>query len=280
MSNNNFSSLAALKAGNPNTNTTLSDDKVVTLLTRSKNGDIKARNELLMLNMGLIVSMAKKVESSIKSSSNFKADRDDLVNNGCIRFLEIINGFNPEKGKLSTYIWHPVLNAMYEGIDGYKKELGSFLHSYKAAVEFLFSKYGREPVEQEIADFMGISMRIFKNRMEDLKNRSSISFDAPISDENSDSATLLDSVFGASKGDASSAVITADECNCIRLSWNRLSNSERKDIMFRIRDNGEKISLRDAEKISKVSKETIRTRENVAKQHFQEILEEYGVMAA
>lgn len=76
---------------------TLSAEKKRELLIKSKNGDIKAREELIDGNLRLVLSI-------IQRFSNRKENLDDLFQVGCIGLIKAIDNFNTELDvKFSTY---------------------------------------------------------------------------------------------------------------------------------------------------------------------------------
>jgi len=271
MSNNTFSFLAA-NAESTTAFNKLSGSEFMDLLSLSKNGDKAACNAILLDNLGLIYKIAGQVKQP-------KARFEDLVSDGCIRFLEIINDYDPTKAALSTYIWNPLSQYMNKNVDDFKAGLGQFIVSYNETKAVLFDNFGRQPTQQEIADYMGISCTVLKNRLSDMNDRNPVSLDTPVSSDESESITLKDTCMCASSDDASSDVIREDEKRCIVLAWNRLSQEDRNTLMLRNSDSGKRISLREAAKKTDGCTETLRKRENIAKKHFQTILDEYGIAA-
>ncbi len=76
---------------------TLSAEKKRELLIKSKNGDSKAREELIDGNLRLVLSI-------IQRFSNRKENLDDLFQVGCIGLIKAIDNFNTELDvKFSTY---------------------------------------------------------------------------------------------------------------------------------------------------------------------------------
>ena len=76
---------------------TLTADKKRELLIKSKNGDSKAREELIDGNLRLVLSI-------IQRFSNRKENLDDLFQVGCIGLIKAIDNFNTELDvKFSTY---------------------------------------------------------------------------------------------------------------------------------------------------------------------------------
>lgn len=251
----------------------LSDTEFRKLLSLSQAGNEEARNKLLLANMGLIYKIANQVK-------NPNADMDDLVADGCIRFLEIINGYNPDVASLSTYIWKPLLQYMNNGVVDFKPGLAKFITTYNETKTYLAGLNQRIPTQEEIARNMGISVKVLKARLNDIEERSRISLETPMDSEDSESTTLADSYICATSYDASTDLIRKDEQRCIKLAWNRLSDSEKEVLMFRMAGDGKKLSLRGAAKKAGISAETIRLRELAAKNHLKAILQEYAIQVA
>ncbi len=75
----------------------LSVEEEQTLSEKVANGDDKAREQLIVHNLRLVVYIAKKFESSGVSI-------DDLISIGTIGLIKAVNTFSPEKNiKLATY---------------------------------------------------------------------------------------------------------------------------------------------------------------------------------
>ncbi|MCR4733804.1 MAG: sigma-70 family RNA polymerase sigma factor [Treponema sp.] len=272
MSNKNLFSLAAI-ASNPNRVKISDEAEFLTLLARSKNGDLESRNKLLLANLGLIIYIAGQMNYS-------KIDKDDLVIVASIRFLEIINEYDPAKGSLSTYIWRPLLQAMRQSIPGYNQNHVRFLSLYNNTFELLETKFGRRPSAEEISDFMGVSKNILNKHLITQNTSSTLSLDALISCDNTETTTLGDLQPDSKNTDSSADLFKMEDCKAIRKAWDKLSPSDRNFLSLRLKDDGSRMSLRDAERKFGISKETIRCHENVAKAHFKKILDDFGVMAA
>jgi RNA polymerase sporulation-specific sigma factor len=76
---------------------TLSNDEKQELLKRVKDGDEKAREELIMGNLRLVLSVIQKFNSRGENS-------DDLFQVGCIGLIKAIDNFDIEQNVLfSTY---------------------------------------------------------------------------------------------------------------------------------------------------------------------------------
>ena len=79
--------------GNTSKLKTLTDD----LLIRSKNGDNKAREELIDGNLRLVLSIVQRF-------TNRKENPDDLFQVGCVGLIKAVDNFNTDLDvKFSTY---------------------------------------------------------------------------------------------------------------------------------------------------------------------------------
>ena len=75
----------------------LKNEETAELLKRTKQGDMKAREELIAGNLRLVLSVIQKF-------TNRGENVDDLFQVGCIGLIKAINTFNPTKNiKLATY---------------------------------------------------------------------------------------------------------------------------------------------------------------------------------
>lgn len=261
-----------LAANAESTDNGLSETEFRYLLQLSKEGDLEARNRILLANMGLIYKIANEVNIP-------NASKEDLINEGCARFLEIINNYDPDKGALSTYMWQPLLQAMKHGTPGYSSKTCIFVKEYNETIDYLSDKLRREPTEEEVCQEMGLSKIQLKHRLQSVFNQNLLRLDAPCDPNDADSPTLKDSELCATEHDASWETIRKDECNCINKAWSRLDEEERFMLQLRVTENGKKISLKKAAEITGLCKATVSKREDSAREHFREILEEYGIIA-
>ena len=75
-------------------------------LERIKNGDLKAKDELIEHNLRLVVHIIKKYYSNVK-------DQEDLVSIGTIGLIKAASTFDFEKGnKFTTYASRCIENAI------------------------------------------------------------------------------------------------------------------------------------------------------------------------
>lgn len=126
------------------------------LISKAKNGDKKARQELIESNLALVWSIVKKfVVKGIEA--------DDLFQIGCIGLIKAVDRFDPSFNvRFSTYAVPMIIGEIkrYLRDDGKIKvsrkikENQSKLKKFRD--EFVFQN-GREPTISEISEAMGLS---------------------------------------------------------------------------------------------------------------------------
>lgn len=126
------------------------------LLCRVADGDIEARNELVMNNMGLVYSIVQRF-------LNRGYDRDDLVQIGSIGLIRASERFDSSFGvKFSTYAVPMIIGEIKrfmrdDGIIKVSRSLKEISTKAKAVMEQTEKETGKEASVSEIADILGIT---------------------------------------------------------------------------------------------------------------------------
>lgn len=151
---------------------------------RIQKGDVRALEALVLANISLVTSLAKKY-------APFGLPMEDLIGEGTLGLVEAARRFDPYRGtRFTTYAVWSVKRAMIKavveqrGVVSLPYHKSSLLFSIKRAANELSQKKGAPVSMQEIAAEVGIS----ENQVEDINHTadSYISLDAPIDSENSD----------------------------------------------------------------------------------------------
>lgn len=133
---------------------TLSDDEKDALLRRAKDGDMRARNELIDGNLRLVLSVIQKFSGRGESA-------DDLFQIGCIGLIKAIDNFDIGVGvKFSTYAVPMIIGEIRRYLrDNSMMRVSRGVRdlAYKAlgAKEELSKKLSRDPTVEEIAQQLG-----------------------------------------------------------------------------------------------------------------------------
>ena len=120
--------------------------------------DIVAKRKLIQANLRLVVSIAKRY---VGQGVLFM----DLVQGGSIGLIRAAEKFDYSKNfKFSTYATWWIKQSIIRAIANHSKTIRIPVHmadkirKYKSAYVILSSDFGREPTEQELADFLCVSI--------------------------------------------------------------------------------------------------------------------------
>ncbi|MBQ9744719.1 MAG: RNA polymerase sporulation sigma factor SigG [Clostridia bacterium] len=130
---------------------TISDKEKKELLIKSKNGDIKARKELIEGNLRLVLSIVQRFSSR-------NENMDDLFQIGCIGLVKAIDNFNILLDvKFSTYAVPMIIGEIKRFLRDYNmirvsRSVRDLAYKALQVKENLTSEWDREPTVEEIAN--------------------------------------------------------------------------------------------------------------------------------
>lgn len=140
----------------------LSPEEEYELAKQSANGDIHAKNHLIISNMRLVVDVAKKYQGRGVPIS-------DLISSGYFGLKRAVEKFDYTKGnKLSTYATWWIRQSVNRAIGDTGRNIRVPIHiqemlaKYKKASFDLWQQLGREPSEKDIAEYLGIPLSKIK----------------------------------------------------------------------------------------------------------------------
>ena len=177
----------------------LKNDEMMELMTRYKNGDRKAMQQMVEGNLRLVLSVIQRFDRSGENP-------DDLFQVGCIGLIKAIQNFNPDlMVKFSTY-----------GVPMISGEIRRFLRdnapirvsrslrdtAYKAlqARDLLSSRLDREPTIGEIAKEIGAAEEDVVFAMEAIQDP--VSLFEPVYNDGGDAIYIIDQVKDQKQNDA------------------------------------------------------------------------------
>ncbi len=167
----------------------LTPDEEAQLAARIRNGDDEALEKLTKANLRFVVSVAKQYQNHGLSLS-------DLINEGNVGLIKAAKRFDESKGfKFISYAVWWIRQSILQAIVEYSRlvrlpvnKVTTFNKVQQAYNSFL-SKFEREPSNEELADLLNMTPKQVRDILS-IGNKH-VSFDAPVSNENSD-ATLID----------------------------------------------------------------------------------------
>jgi RNA polymerase primary sigma factor len=163
----------------------LTPPQEVELAARIKQGDRKAREQMIKANLRLVVKIARDYEG-------LGLPLLDLVSEGNIGLMKAVERFDPAKGgKLSTYGAWWIKQSIKRALANQSKTIRLPVHlvdkisKMRRVAVGLQDVLGREPTDEELAEEMGMSAsRVAQLRTAAIRPAS---LDAPIGDDDTNS---------------------------------------------------------------------------------------------
>lgn len=168
----------------------LTKEEEKALFEKAKNGDSKAREEIINCNLRLVVAIAKKYQAQ-------HLQLMDLIQEGNLGLIEAYNKYDVSMGyKFSTYatwwIKQNIGNAISNKNDMIRKPvyLKESIAKMKRVARQIEMQSGNSASVEEIANAMKISKKTVENMQKVINNSQVISIETPLNNETND--TLQD----------------------------------------------------------------------------------------
>lgn len=171
----------------------LSDSERQQLIVKMKNGDKKAKDQLVMSNLKLILSIIQKI--NIKNS-----DPDDLFQVGCVGLIKALNNFEPAMNvQFSTYgvvmIMGEIKRYLRDNnimrISRSTKDMAFKVLNYQ---EEFIRNTGREPTTEEVAAGLDTTTYIVSTALEAMSP--AVSLNEPVFSEEDTGICIMDQIPG------------------------------------------------------------------------------------
>ena len=172
--------------------TYLRDIKAVPLLTakqevelakRIKRGDTKARRQMILANLRLVINIAKRY-------SHLGVPLLDLIEEGNLGLMKAVTKYNPRKGfRFSTYAAWWIRQYITRAIANQGKTvripvyMTEVLSKFKRVTEELTQRMGRKPSPREIAKRMRLPIERIHRLQELVTSSQPTSLDTPVGEE-------------------------------------------------------------------------------------------------
>lgn len=215
----------------------LSDDEKKELLKRTKEGDMKAREELIYGNLRLVLSI-------IQRFTNRNENVDDLFQVGCVGLIKAVDNFNIELDvKFSTYAVPMIIGEIRRYLRDnnairISRSIRDLAYHALSAREELIKENESEPTVEQIASRLGESKEAVVRAMEAIV--APISLYEPVYSENGDSIYVMDQL-----SDSNSSDELWLESIALREAMKTLSERERSIITMRFYKNKTQMEIAD-----------------------------------
>ena len=213
------------------------EDEKTSLLKRSKQGDTKARHDMIYGNLRLVLSVIQRFAGK-------RENLDDIFQVGCIGLVKAVDNFNIDLDvKFSTYAVPMIIGEIRRYLrDNNAIRISRSIrdlayHALSVREELIKEKEG-EPTVEQIAKRLGESERSVLRAMEAIV--APISLYEPVYSENGDSIYVIDQL-----SDSNSSDELWLESIALREAMKNLSERERSIITMRFYKNKTQMEIAD-----------------------------------
>lgn len=168
----------------------ISAEEEVELARRIREGDDKALEKLVLANLRFVISVAKQYQDNGLSFS-------DLINEGNLGLVYAARRFDETRGfKFISYAVWWIRQSIIQAISNHTRIVRlpinqlSRISKIKRAIPQLEQEFGREPTQEEIAEFLDLSDEDVS--LSNYIQKRQVSMDTPLTSDNDTDFNLYD----------------------------------------------------------------------------------------
>ncbi len=142
------------------------------------------------------VPLVRSIVGRLSIPDHPLATREDLENVGILGLLQALDGYDPERGTpFVSYAYGRIRGALVDylrSIDALPRERRRKLAEAHQAIDTLRQVIGGEPNDQDVADYLGMSLVEYHTLLRDAQCRFALSLHSPI--DNEGEQTILETI--------------------------------------------------------------------------------------
>ncbi|MGI5842093.1 MAG: RNA polymerase sporulation sigma factor SigG [Christensenellales bacterium] len=169
----------------------LKNDELTELMKKVKNGDEFAREEFVVANLRLVLSVVHRFGGRREKA-------DDMFQVGCVGLMKAIDNFNVDLGvRFSTYAVPMIIGEIRRFLRDnnsirVSRSLRDTAYQSLQAKERLTSQLDREPTIEEIANEIGLSDFSVSNSLDAISD--TISLNQPVYKDGNETVRIMDQI--------------------------------------------------------------------------------------
>ena len=139
------------------------------------------------------IPLVRSLIGKLSVPDHLLASHEDLESVGIVGLLQALDNYDPERARFATHAYRRIRGNIIDylrSIDvlsrGKRKKMGEA----QKAIATLRQMLGTEPADEDVADFMGLSLDAYHTLLRDAQCRFSLSLSRPVGGE--EDQTMLD----------------------------------------------------------------------------------------
>lgn len=220
-----------------------------------KEPTVENKNKLILHYLGLVKSVAVRMLPVYRG----RVDYDDLLSNGIIGLIDAIDRYDGTKGvRFESYAQKRIRGQILDDMrrqDWISSSMRMRINHVRNAYDALCTKLGREPSDEEIAQWAGYTTEQVRKAREDEYTYNVIYFERMAAGGSEDGYSLADMVPDSSEySDPEKNIEKRDMAEILANALDKLSDREKKVIALYYK---EELLLREIAQILEVTESRI-----------------------